>query len=130
MKQDWYVLSRKQKEEVYKVWSNAQKKALTVLPSGLSLNDVWSLFSTHWLTDKVITTFLQIALQKCSNDTRGTFVASTFLCNSLNRHSEVTRRWYQKYALHEMLGIKTYNCNAGNFNHIGEWMTWMLFNTH
>ncbi|XP_065916679.1 sentrin-specific protease 1-like [Dysidea avara] len=221
MKQDWYVLSKKQKEEVYKIWNNAKKKTLTVLPSGLSLNDVWSLFLTHWLTDKVITTFLQIALQKYSNDTRRTFVALTFLCNSLNRHSEVTRRWYQKvnfqeynvclfpvhvhnnhwillalhiadkellvydslgrtqyscvealkgwilekkeiitewddvnfryipekevprqqnghdcgvflcvYALHEMLGIKTYNCNAGNFNHIREWMTWMLFNTH
>ena len=25
----------------------------STIPSGLSLNDVWSLFSTHWLTDKV-----------------------------------------------------------------------------
>ncbi|XP_065888595.1 uncharacterized protein [Dysidea avara] len=81
-----YVLSKKQKEEVYKIWSNAEKKTLTVLPSGLSLNDVWSLFSTHWLTDK---------------DTRRTFVTSTFLCNSLNRHSEVTRRWYQKVNFQE-----------------------------
>ena len=71
MKQDWCVLSKKQKEEVchckqmddnlctycmnkvYKIWNNAKKKTLTVLPSGLSLNDVWSLFLTHWLTDKV-----------------------------------------------------------------------------
>ena len=41
-------------KKVYKIWSNAQEKKLTILPSGLSLNDVWSLFLTHWLTDKVV----------------------------------------------------------------------------
>ena len=59
-----------------------RKKAdsINVIPSGLSLNDAWSLYLTHWLTDKVvnilafsmyiyiplqvITTLLQI---KCSN---------------------------------------------------------------
>ena len=39
--------------KVYKVWNNAQKGVLAVTESGLSSDDIWSLFSTHWLTDKV-----------------------------------------------------------------------------
>ena len=94
-KQDWYVLSKKQKEKVcqckqmddnlctykvYKIWSNAQKKTLTVLPSGLSLNDVWSLFSTHWLTDKVVNISFQYVTILLFSQVITTFLQKVFKC--------------------------------------------------
>jgi len=39
--------------KVYKVWRRAQQGTLSMLDNHLASDDIWSLFSTNWLTDKV-----------------------------------------------------------------------------
>ncbi|XP_065920475.1 uncharacterized protein [Dysidea avara] len=96
-KPEWWTLKPEVSKVVLDIWQEASQGIFGKMGSSDMMDiDVYALFPGNWLTDKGITTFLKVAAKRCLQmKGLNTFVASTFLYNSMCRNMNLAKRWYR-----------------------------------